>query len=356
MSPDAKAGFETEWAVLSRRLRLLLARKRVAPAHHDDLVQETALRLVSMWDSVDRRRDLWPLTVTIALNLLRDRGRAVNKDDLVGEIPDLPAVTDVETAGIARMELRKVRAAMDQLSESHRSILMKEIGAHAAAAVPDGAGDKMLRMRARRKLQSALERVSALVALRVRRVADLFEGLLVVREPGITAASCALCLALGAGGSLLAPRALLPHASAGWIPAPRIEPALVTGGSVELVGVSTEPRQALIDERPSVAAERSAHRELAGRGTGAGRRAKENKGEQGSAFDPLDALPQGDGDNVPDPTSSISFDASGDEPQPPSGGDGDAATTVPPMPSPPPPPDDSGNDQLGADELAEQLL
>lgn len=355
MSPDAKAGFETEWAVLSRRLRLLLARKRVPPAHHDDLVQETALRLVSMWDSVDRRRGLWPLTVTIALNLLRDRGRAVNKDDLVAEIPDLAALTDVETVGIARMELRKVREAMDHLSESHRSILMKEIGAHAAAALPDGAGDKMLRMRARRKLQSALERVSALVALRVRRVADLFEGLLVVREPGITAASCALCLALGAAGAMLAPSPLLPQASAGSIPArPGIEPPLVTGGSIELVGVSTEPRQALIEER--AAAERSAQQEVAGRGKGAGRRAKGNRGKHGSAFDPLDTLPLGDGDNVPDPTSSISFDASGDEPQPLSGGDGDEATTVPPVPPPPPPPGDSGDDQLGADELAEQLL
>ena len=188
MSPEAKRSFEAEWAVLARRLRLLLARKRVDPAQHDDLLQETALRLVSMWDSVDRRRELWPLTVTIALNLLRDRGRVVNKDDLVGEMPEMRSLTDVETAGIARMELAKVREAMNQLSDSHRSILMREIGGHYAAALPDGAADKMLRMRARRKLRSALEKVSGLVALRFRRFGDLLEGLVVMREAGITAA------------------------------------------------------------------------------------------------------------------------------------------------------------------------
>ena len=173
MSPEAKRSFEAEWAVLSRRLRLLLGRKRVPAAQHDDLVQETALRLLSMWDSVDLRRSLWPLTVTIALNLLRDRGRVVTRDDLVAEVPELESSYDVETVGIARLELQRVRRAMEELSPTYRSALMREIGSSASADGPEGAAEKMVRMRARRKLKLALEHVSGLVALRVRRFTDL---------------------------------------------------------------------------------------------------------------------------------------------------------------------------------------
>ena len=214
MSPEAERNFEAEWALLSRRLRLLLSRKRVPASQHDDLVQETALRLLSMWESVDRQRALWPLTVTIALNLLRDRGRAITKDDLVAELPDLASGYDVETVGIARLELERVRRALDELSPSYRSALMREIGASAAVVAPAGAAEKMLRMRARRKLKLALENVSGLVALRVRRIGDLLEGMFALRDGSVAAASCVFCLVLGVGSTLVAPQALTPRASA----------------------------------------------------------------------------------------------------------------------------------------------
>ena len=214
MSPEAERNFEAEWALLSRRLRLLLSRKRVPLSQHDDLVQETALRLLSMWESVDRHRALWPLTVTIALNLLRDRGRAITKDDLVAELPDLASGHDVETVGIARIELERVRRALDELSPSYRTALMREIGLSAASVSPEGAADKMIRMRARRKLKLALENVSGLVALRVRRVGDLIEGMFALRDGSVAAASCVFCLVLGVGSTLVAPQALTPRASA----------------------------------------------------------------------------------------------------------------------------------------------
>ena len=214
MSPEAERNFEAEWALLSRRLRLLLSRKRVPLSQHDDLMQETALRLLSMWDSVDRQRALWPLTVTIALNLLRDRGRVVTRDDLVAELPELASGHDVETVGIARIELDRVRRALNELSPSYRTALMREVGATAAAVAPDGAADKMVRMRARRKLKLALENVSGLVALRLRRLGDFVEGMFALRDGGVAAASCVVCLVLGVGSTLVAPAALTPKASA----------------------------------------------------------------------------------------------------------------------------------------------
>ena len=370
MSPEAKRSFEAEWAVLARRLRLLLARKHVAPAQHDDLLQETALRLVSMWDSVDRRRELWPLTVTIALNLLRDRGRVVNRDDLVDELPEMQALTDVETAGIARMELTKVREAMDQLSESHRSILMKEIGGHIGSALPDGAGDKMLRMRARRKLRSALEKVSGLVALRVRRLGDLLEGMVVLRETGITAASCAFCLALGVGSAVVAP-GLVPEASAGPVRggADTSSSAIVgTARSATMTANQAFLRQAIARARAAgVGAPLAEHHDATDRPSPAGRTKAKKDAEADSENGLIRTLPVG-GDGDSPSTAPIGLDPQNDAPPLPVG-DGDQAPSLPPAPEPPAPPppppapapppaggDDSTDPLGGASGVVDQLL
>ena len=335
-------------------------------AQHDDIVQETALRLVSMWDSVDRRRELWPLTATIALNLLRDRGRIVNRDDLVGEMPELRALTDVETAGIARMELAKVREAMNQLSASHRSILMKEIGGHTGAALPDAAADKMLRMRARRKLRSAMERVSGLVALRARRLGDLFDSLVVIRETGITATSCAVCLALGVGGSVLAPSALVPEASAQPVQGvAHSTTVLMRSQSKGISSGDTEAARAVTEARTSGAEARAA--DVADETAAKARRSRvkdrEVAAKPASNSDVLGNLPVGQGDDATGPPS-IGLEAQDQSDSVPSGGGGDAPG-VPPAPeaSPPPPVPgggeggDSSQDPVGeVTELTAELL
>ncbi len=213
MSPEAKKNFEAEWGVLSRRLRLMLARKRVPACQVDDVLQETALRLLHMWESVDRSRALWPLTATIALNLLRDRSRVGQRHDLVAQLPEVKAIHDVEIAGLARLELERVRQAMDELSLPQRAALMKEIGAHTAACAPDAAGDKMLRMRARRKLRTLVERVSGLVALRLRHVSQFAEGAVVFQDSALKAGTCVICVVLGVGATVIV-GPLAPAASA----------------------------------------------------------------------------------------------------------------------------------------------
>src|SRR5687768_5809898 len=99
-----KLDFESEWNDLQCRLRRFLFRKKVPSSRHDDIIQETALRLLLMWGQVDRTRSPWPLTVTIATNLLRDEGRIRPVREVAGgDLPERAAKVDVERSGLARV-------------------------------------------------------------------------------------------------------------------------------------------------------------------------------------------------------------------------------------------------------------
>src|SRR5687768_2903440 len=125
LSPELVGAFEKQWPEISERLLKLLASKNVPACKRDDIAQETGLRLFGMWEKVDRNRPVWPLAVTIALNLLRDEARRNPQREVLSEIvPEMPALHDVEDEGLARLELQRVRTAMAQLSPSHRDVLM----------------------------------------------------------------------------------------------------------------------------------------------------------------------------------------------------------------------------------------
>ena len=176
--------FEQQWPDLARRLEAMLAGKRVPPHKRDDIVQETGLRLFRMWDQVDPERPLWALVVTIALNLLRDEARKRPEREVLGLVPDRPADQDVERAGLARLEWRRVQSAMSQLSPDHRSILMAELGDEYATSSRGPNATKMLRMRARRRLSALLDVASAsgvVVAVRIRRLFDFERHVIAIR-------------------------------------------------------------------------------------------------------------------------------------------------------------------------------
>jgi DNA-directed RNA polymerase specialized sigma24 family protein len=184
---DSAAGnhtFEQQWPDLARRLDTMLAGKRV-PAHkRDDIVQETGLRLFRMWEQVDPERPLWALVVTIALNLLRDEARKRPEREVLGLVPDRAADQDVERAGLARLEWRRVQNAMNQLSPDHRSILMAELGDEYATSNRGPNATKMLRMRARRRLSALLDVASAsgvVITVRLRRLFDFERHVIAIR-------------------------------------------------------------------------------------------------------------------------------------------------------------------------------
>lgn len=176
MSPESKRAFERTWPELERRLHAFLHNKNVPLCRREDLVQETGLRLFGMWERVDPARPIWRLAVTIALNLLRDEARRNGRREVLGPVPEIATAYDVEEAGLARLELDRVRHALAELSSVHRSVLLRELGDGAELKDRGANAIKMLRLRARRELTALLSKTEcgiALVGTRIRhRVAD----------------------------------------------------------------------------------------------------------------------------------------------------------------------------------------
>jgi len=203
MSPELSRQFETEWPLLARRLKALLARKQVPVNVREDLIQDTALRLYGIWEQVDQTRSAWPLTATIALNLMRDQGRRVELSRSVAQCPELTFADDVEQVALARVELQRVRAALALMTPEQQAVLLAEIGI-SNGSTPTAA-TKMRRHRARRKLRQVLERAIAVFVFPARRMADIGQGILALRESLVKAGSCAACLFIGSGSLVAVP-------------------------------------------------------------------------------------------------------------------------------------------------------
>ena len=192
MTPELRSEFETSWRDLHPRLHAMLLGRGIRPDRHDDLIQETALRLYGMWERVDRSRPSWPLAKTIVLNLLRDECRTNRATQPLEDFPEQAFDYDLERQGIARIELDRVREALGSLTDLQRRALLVEIGVHPAG--DGGAADKMVRMRARKRLLALLEEVSALVSLRWVRLPDLLQGAGLLRGAGNVAIACFACV------------------------------------------------------------------------------------------------------------------------------------------------------------------
>ena len=200
MSPEGSRTFEKEWPALAGRLNGFLARKGISSDQREDLVQETGARLVGMWQSVDRNRPTWALTLTIALNILRDRYRR-GEPEIAAEIPDIAAHYDVEQAGLARVELGRVKKALSSLTAPQQAALLAELGYREGMHRPDSSADKMMRSRARRRLNLIVGRASAGLALQFRRAGELFQALVGSGSSGLQAAGCAACALLAFGAA-----------------------------------------------------------------------------------------------------------------------------------------------------------
>ena len=353
MSPDAKRQFEAQWPLLERRAKAFLTRKRIPACDQEDLLQETAMRLLGMWDSIDQSKALWPLTSTIVLNLIRDRSRCAPRHDTVALLPEVESPHDVERTGLARIELDRVRRAMGHLSTTHRSVLMQEIHwSDRSIATP---AEKMLRMRARRKLRSILEKVSGLVVLRSRRLFELGDKVFALRDGAVTTASCVLCLVLGAGGVLVAPSALTPKASARPAPttvrhaSPHTRPAVVRLDRID--------RSVLRERVAEARREQAADRErVASKAASRERRKGSIAAEGDEGF--LPSVPVGNGDGqIPVNSPALSADEGSQEVTPPDPGDTPVEPPSPPQPpAPPAPPAEAATVIQPVVETAEELL
>ena len=248
MTEDDRRRFEDAWPSLAARLSARLAKRNVPQAIRDDVVQETALRLLEMWERVDASRSPWPLVVTIAGNLLWDDANRKSTREVPGVAGDELARSDVEEAAMARAELSNVSRAMRQLTKSQREALLAEVGASdiAASVSPDAL--KMLRMRARRRLAVILERVPLPAAAWAKTKAAFVHATRAGDAPGAFAGfalyATILFVALPPGG----------FPGGGPDPAPRLNPP-PGGRAVNASSVAPGPDR---DRRPAGTVPRAA--------------------------------------------------------------------------------------------------
>lgn len=199
MTPERRRRFEAEWPALSRRVRRMLASKGVPRALHDDIVQETGLRLYGSWERVLEGASVWPFVKTIALNLLRDRARRPTPEP-VEQLPERRAQHDVEEASMARLELARVQKALGGLTAGQREALLAEVGVGKAGR---GSAQKMMRSRARQKLTVILERMPLLAPFRSMSTdASWIAG---ARDLVMNGAACFACMVLGVGSLTFLP-------------------------------------------------------------------------------------------------------------------------------------------------------
>jgi RNA polymerase sigma-70 factor (ECF subfamily) len=172
---DAGEFFAVGWPELVPRLRAMLARAGAPVAEREDLVQETALRLFRMWDSVDPERPVEPLARRIAMNAWRDQWRRRGEREVLGEVPELAAAVDTERAALARVEVAEVSRALSVLPAGAARVLRvaareAECGAE---LLRTPASVRMARSRARRALLACLKVASALVVAAVSGLRSL---------------------------------------------------------------------------------------------------------------------------------------------------------------------------------------
>ena len=191
MSPELRASFEKQWPLLEKRIARMLTRHRVPQCMQEDLIQETAARLFGIWTEVDLNTSPWPLTATIALNLMRDQARAHSRTEVLAiDNTEVVAPVDVEESGIARFELGRVRQALGSLTAAQRDALIDD----RVGLTPS---EKMLRLRARKKLRALMERVPILVWLRARK-AEPASAAIIYKDGVAQTIACVACALFGA--------------------------------------------------------------------------------------------------------------------------------------------------------------
>lgn len=113
--------FEDEWPALEARLARRLADRLPDPAVREEVLEEISLRLVVVWDELDPARPVWPLVLSIALQVQHDVFPAsFQAEERSGEVK-LPASLD----GVLDAEV--VQRAVGRLDPTQRSAFLAEL-------------------------------------------------------------------------------------------------------------------------------------------------------------------------------------------------------------------------------------
>jgi DNA-directed RNA polymerase specialized sigma24 family protein len=162
---DAQEFFAGEWPAIVPRLRAMLAKAGTPAADRDDLIQETALRLFRIWDTVDPERSPEPLARRIAINAWRDQWRHRGEREVLGQLPEQAEALDTERVALARIEVGEVSRALASMDPAAARTLRVAAGeAESGVRVGTPAAVRMARSRARRALAACLKVASAVAA------------------------------------------------------------------------------------------------------------------------------------------------------------------------------------------------
>jgi RNA polymerase sigma factor (sigma-70 family) len=157
--------FDTEWIAVSARLNGILAHRGVPRCDRDDILQETAIRLLRSWDRLDPARQVEPYARVVAANVWRDSLRRAPKEDPVEHLPDvLPAREDTEQICMVRDDFSRVGRALHSMRPEHSRVLYAVAAEELGQEEPHVASDalRMTRMRARKHLRLVLEAASGI--------------------------------------------------------------------------------------------------------------------------------------------------------------------------------------------------
>jgi DNA-directed RNA polymerase specialized sigma24 family protein len=158
--------FATRWPELVPELRQVLARAGTPTADRADVVQETAVRLLGMWDRIDWDRPIAPLARRIALNAWRDQWRRRGAREIVGPVPEQSAASDTERAALARVHVGEVARALAAMPPATARVLRVAAAEAEVTSMPAApSAVRMARSRARRALAATLRIASAVAAV-----------------------------------------------------------------------------------------------------------------------------------------------------------------------------------------------
>ena len=164
--PDAvMPRFDEAWPEFEPKLRRSLTARGVPAQDRDDVVQETALRVYRVWDSLDPTRSAWPFVITVAMNFWRDIIR--ERTGRIAQVQPMATIEimdhqDVERDVLARQELASVRIAWRALAPEQRRLLLAT-EEFVETVRPLRPAERVARMRVRRQLARAVGRASALI-------------------------------------------------------------------------------------------------------------------------------------------------------------------------------------------------
>ncbi|HVE95203.1 MAG TPA: sigma-70 family RNA polymerase sigma factor [Acidimicrobiales bacterium] len=165
MTATATPGFALDlvWDEVARRLHAMLAHRGVRREIAEDVVQETAVRIIEREVPFVDADDLFRWTAVVAWRLVIDAAR---RDGRLCDLPrEITSNEDVASEAVGRWWLGAVRRGLQQLSPDERAAIL-DTGVHADRKT--AVRTAVRRHRARARLLTLAESLGVCIALVVR--------------------------------------------------------------------------------------------------------------------------------------------------------------------------------------------